>query len=175
MFWGLQITTCLICECYKVHSCYSFLISWVLCLTAIVGDITPTDGIPKEEKSRREQEALDHMCKVLGGGSRGTLLFNHLFFSFLKKQNILVLILETFSIMKPRKLLSCGRNMKQILLQKPNLSRTLIRFVDVWVLTSLGLFGYFLLYSLCIVSLLYIPAYHFFHSYFIHYLREKHE
>lgn len=37
---------------------------------AIVGDITPTDGIPKEEKSRREQEALDHMCKVLGGGSR---------------------------------------------------------------------------------------------------------
>jgi hypothetical protein len=35
--------------------------------------------------------------------------------------------------------------------------------------------GYFLLYSLCIVSLLYIPAYHFFHSYFIHYLREKHE
>lgn len=37
---------------------------------AIVGDITPIDGIPKEEKSRREQEALDHMCKVLGGGSR---------------------------------------------------------------------------------------------------------
>ncbi|XP_058723011.1 uncharacterized protein LOC131594821 [Vicia villosa] len=37
---------------------------------AIVGDITPADGIPKEEKSRREQEALDHMCKVLGGGSR---------------------------------------------------------------------------------------------------------
>ncbi|PNX96244.1 HD domain-containing protein 2-like, partial [Trifolium pratense] len=37
---------------------------------AIVGDITPTDGIPKEEKSRREQEALDHMCRVLGGGSR---------------------------------------------------------------------------------------------------------
>ncbi|KAF7838103.1 HD domain-containing protein 2-like [Senna tora] len=37
---------------------------------AIVGDITPSDGISKEEKSRREQEALDHMCKVLGGGSR---------------------------------------------------------------------------------------------------------
>ncbi|CAI8587231.1 unnamed protein product [Vicia faba] len=37
---------------------------------AIVGDITPADGVPKEEKSRREQEALDHMCKVLGGGSR---------------------------------------------------------------------------------------------------------
>lgn len=37
---------------------------------AIVGDITPADGIPKEEKSRREQEALKHMCEVLGGGSR---------------------------------------------------------------------------------------------------------
>ncbi|KAJ1410306.1 HD/PDEase domain [Sesbania bispinosa] len=37
---------------------------------AIVGDITPSDGVSKEEKSRREQEALDHMCKVLGGGSR---------------------------------------------------------------------------------------------------------
>ncbi|KAI4344342.1 hypothetical protein L6164_011578 [Bauhinia variegata] len=37
---------------------------------AIVGDITPADGVLKEEKSRREQEALDHMCKVLGGGSR---------------------------------------------------------------------------------------------------------
>ncbi|KAM4125742.1 hypothetical protein ACB094_01G333300 [Castanea mollissima] len=37
---------------------------------AIVGDITPSDGISKEEKSRREREALDHMCKLLGGGSR---------------------------------------------------------------------------------------------------------
>jgi len=38
---------------------------------AIVGDITPSDGVPKEEKSRREKEALDHMCELLGGGSRG--------------------------------------------------------------------------------------------------------
>lgn len=38
---------------------------------AIVGDITPTDGVPKLEKSRREREALDYMCKLLGGGSRG--------------------------------------------------------------------------------------------------------
>ncbi|CAN1811568.1 5'-deoxynucleotidase HDDC2 [Linum perenne] len=33
---------------------------------AIVGDITPSDGVPKEEKSRKEAEALDHMCKLLG-------------------------------------------------------------------------------------------------------------
>ncbi|KAK1326123.1 hypothetical protein QJS10_CPA01g01335 [Acorus calamus] len=38
---------------------------------AIVGDITPSDGVPKAEKSRLEQEALDEMCKVLGGGMRG--------------------------------------------------------------------------------------------------------
>lgn len=37
---------------------------------AIVGDITPSDGIPKLEKSRREKEALDQMCKLLGGGPR---------------------------------------------------------------------------------------------------------
>lgn len=43
-------------------------------LIAIVGDITPSDGVSKEEKSRREQEALDHMCKVLGGGCRGICL-----------------------------------------------------------------------------------------------------
>ncbi|XP_038710337.1 5'-deoxynucleotidase HDDC2 isoform X2 [Tripterygium wilfordii] len=37
---------------------------------AIVGDITPSDGISKEEKSQREREALDHMCNLLGGGLR---------------------------------------------------------------------------------------------------------
>ncbi|WOK95040.1 HD domain-containing protein 2 [Canna indica] len=37
---------------------------------AIVGDITPSDGVPKLEKSRMEREALDYMCKLLGGGSR---------------------------------------------------------------------------------------------------------
>ncbi|XP_062153787.1 uncharacterized protein LOC133861971 isoform X2 [Alnus glutinosa] len=36
---------------------------------AIVHDIAE-DGISKAEKSRREREALDHMCKLLGGGSR---------------------------------------------------------------------------------------------------------
>ncbi|KAH7651030.1 putative hydrolases of HD protein [Dioscorea alata] len=37
---------------------------------AIVGDITPSDGVPKEEKSRLEQAALNEMCEVLGGGLR---------------------------------------------------------------------------------------------------------
>lgn len=37
---------------------------------AIVGDITPSDGVPKEEKSRRERAALNDMCRVLGGGMR---------------------------------------------------------------------------------------------------------
>ncbi|XP_027916459.1 HD domain-containing protein 2 isoform X2 [Vigna unguiculata] len=39
---------------------------------AIVGDITPMDGVSKQEKSHLEQTALDHMCKVLGGGSAAT-------------------------------------------------------------------------------------------------------
>ncbi|KAJ4810603.1 HD domain-containing 2 [Rhynchospora pubera] len=37
---------------------------------AIVGDITPSDGVPKSEKSRMEREALDHMCALLGEPSR---------------------------------------------------------------------------------------------------------
>ncbi|KAJ3708023.1 hypothetical protein LUZ61_011728 [Rhynchospora tenuis] len=37
---------------------------------AIVGDITPSDGVPKSEKSRMEREALDHMCTLLGEPSR---------------------------------------------------------------------------------------------------------
>ncbi|KAI3696199.1 hypothetical protein L1987_79209 [Smallanthus sonchifolius] len=37
---------------------------------AIVGDITPSDGIPKVEKARLEQAALNKMCNVLGGGMR---------------------------------------------------------------------------------------------------------
>ncbi|KAJ0233332.1 5'-deoxynucleotidase [Hirschfeldia incana] len=37
---------------------------------AIVGDITPTCGVSKEEKNRRESEAHEHMCKLLGGGER---------------------------------------------------------------------------------------------------------
>ncbi|CAH9086460.1 unnamed protein product [Cuscuta epithymum] len=37
---------------------------------AIVGDITPCDGVSKTEKSRREREAIEDMCKLLGGGPR---------------------------------------------------------------------------------------------------------
>lgn len=37
---------------------------------AIVGDIAPCDGVPKEEKSRREREAIEKMCTLLGGGDR---------------------------------------------------------------------------------------------------------
>ncbi|KAM0031389.1 putative HD/PDEase domain, 5'-deoxynucleotidase YfbR/HDDC2 [Helianthus debilis subsp. tardiflorus] len=37
---------------------------------AIVGDITPSDGVPKVEKSRLEQAALNEMCEILGGGKR---------------------------------------------------------------------------------------------------------
>ncbi|KAJ7943242.1 HD domain-containing protein 2 [Quillaja saponaria] len=37
---------------------------------AIVGDITPSDGVPKAEKSRMEQEALNEMCQILGEGMR---------------------------------------------------------------------------------------------------------
>lgn len=47
--------------------------SWGLDI-AIVGDITPSDGVPKQEKSRMEQAALNEMCEVLGGGMRGTQL-----------------------------------------------------------------------------------------------------
>ncbi|GKF31328.1 HD domain-containing protein 2-like protein [Tanacetum coccineum] len=37
---------------------------------AIIGDITTSDGVPKAKKSRMEKEALDNMCKLLGGGPR---------------------------------------------------------------------------------------------------------
>ncbi|KZF25462.1 hypothetical protein L228DRAFT_280701 [Xylona heveae TC161] len=34
---------------------------------ALVGDITPVDGVPKAEKSRREAETMDFICKSLLG------------------------------------------------------------------------------------------------------------
>ncbi|KAL3537775.1 hypothetical protein ACH5RR_001141 [Cinchona calisaya] len=33
----------------------------------IFGDITPSNGISKLEKSRQDREALEYMCKLLGG------------------------------------------------------------------------------------------------------------
>eukprot|EP00249_Psilotum_nudum_P004422 c17947_g1_i1 orf=116-949(+) len=38
---------------------------------AIVGDITPSDGIPKHEKSRQERIAIEEMCNLLGEGFAG--------------------------------------------------------------------------------------------------------
>ncbi|GAB7351167.1 hypothetical protein MBLNU459_g1617t1 [Dothideomycetes sp. NU459] len=42
---------------------------------ALVGDITPVDGVPKSEKNRREAETMDYICKGLlgkvGGGLSG--------------------------------------------------------------------------------------------------------
>jgi hypothetical protein len=48
---------------------------YFLTTAAIVGDITPSDGVPKAEKSRMEREALDHMCALLGESSRGKQIF----------------------------------------------------------------------------------------------------
>lgn len=42
----------------------------------LVGDITPVDGIPKDEKNRRELTTMDYLCTNLlgnvGGGQAGT-------------------------------------------------------------------------------------------------------
>jgi len=40
---------------------------------ALVGDITPVDGISKEEKSRRETETMDYICTNLLGKFNGGL------------------------------------------------------------------------------------------------------
>ncbi|TID23764.1 hypothetical protein E2P81_ATG03331 [Venturia nashicola] len=38
---------------------------------SLVGDITPMDGVPKKEKSRREEETMDYICKGLLGEVNG--------------------------------------------------------------------------------------------------------
>lgn len=38
---------------------------------SLVGDITPVDGVPKAEKSRREQTTMDYLCKELLGNVDG--------------------------------------------------------------------------------------------------------
>ena len=35
----------------------------------LVGDITPVDNVPKEEKGRREAATMDYLCRDLLGGS----------------------------------------------------------------------------------------------------------
>lgn len=39
----------------------------------LVGDITPVDGVPKDEKSRREAATMDYLCKGLLGRVHGGL------------------------------------------------------------------------------------------------------
>jgi putative hydrolase of HD superfamily len=38
---------------------------------SLVGDITPVDGVTKAEKSRRESETMDYLCRDLLGGVAG--------------------------------------------------------------------------------------------------------
>ncbi|KAF2019438.1 hypothetical protein BU24DRAFT_419060 [Aaosphaeria arxii CBS 175.79] len=40
---------------------------------SLVGDITPVDDVPKEEKSRREAETMDYICDTLLGKFNGGL------------------------------------------------------------------------------------------------------
>lgn len=40
---------------------------------SLVGDITPVDGVSKEEKSRRESETMDYICATLLGKFNGGL------------------------------------------------------------------------------------------------------
>ena len=62
-----------LCALPSMHFQLSLYGVFLFSVLAIVGDITPSDGIPKSEKSRREREALNHMYNLLGGGARGNL------------------------------------------------------------------------------------------------------
>lgn len=63
--------------CYCHYLCFlilcALLLFLLIAIIAIVGDITPSDGIPKLEKSRMEREAMEQICNLLGGGPRGAL------------------------------------------------------------------------------------------------------
>lgn len=110
---------------------------------AIVGDITPSDGVPKEEKSRREQEALDHMCKLLGGGPRG---IHSALFYFIKVTSLLCVNCHTVinftrvnnifctycNWLQPRRYMTSGESMKKLQAKKPRLLRTLTRYSMIW-------------------------------------------
>ena len=43
-------------------------------MSAIVGDITPHDGISKEEKHKLEADAMNEICQNLGYGNAGEFL-----------------------------------------------------------------------------------------------------
>lgn len=71
-FWTLEHKL-VYASCVHEQKWY-YILSFSLRLIAIVGDITPSDGVPKEEKSRMEQAALNEMCDILGGGMRGIFI-----------------------------------------------------------------------------------------------------
>lgn len=79
---------------------------------AIVGDITPSDGVPKHEKSRMEQEALDEMCKVLGGGMRGLTQLRGYIYSFTIHALTVSIVIPITFIWQPKKYKNYGRSMK---------------------------------------------------------------
>ena len=45
---------------------------------SLVGDITPVDGVAKSEKSRRETETMDYLCKDLLGNVHGGAQGQHI-------------------------------------------------------------------------------------------------
>lgn len=45
---------------------------------SLVGDITPVDGVAKREKSRREAETMDYLCKDLLGNVHGGASGKHI-------------------------------------------------------------------------------------------------
>jgi len=45
---------------------------------SLVGDITPVDGVAKSEKSRRETETMDYLCKNLLGNVHGGVSGKHM-------------------------------------------------------------------------------------------------
>jgi len=104
--------------------CWSFEF-WVgiWTLIAIVGDITPSNGVPKQEKSRLEQAALNEMCWVLGGLRVTQIL------------NLAILTFSSFSFefsgtkyFQLKRSKSYGRSMKTMLPWRPTLSKTLTKF-----------------------------------------------
>jgi 5'-deoxynucleotidase YfbR-like HD superfamily hydrolase len=81
---------------------------------AIVGDITPHDGISKEEKHRREKEAIEKMCCKTLNSSIGPLIFVDSFICFQNRT------LQSLSSQQVKKSLTCGVSMRLLKHQKQN-------------------------------------------------------